>query len=357
MPKISLIMPVYNAEKTLDYSINSVLNQTENDLEFIVVDDGSSDNSLKKLEELKRQSKLKFQIHSKQNGGAASARKYGLDKASGEIIGFIDSDDCIDKDYIKRMHDTLELTKTNICSSRMAIHLGSNILKKFPLKNRRRGLKYDTLEHKEIVPIMNVVTNGKLYRRPYIDITTKNFSANEDLSMNYYLYANAREVSFANDVTYHYIPNSEGLVSKKIFGYTWDKIKNTLIPLSELKLIFEKENLFQEYYSEIEQIFIKNIFDRINYIDTNLQDCKTKTILINTLYDFISYHFPNWQENKYLLSYFKDFELNDIISLLQNKSKVSKYVQTIYESEEDIFNKYEITSNKVLGLNKSKNLW
>ena len=150
MPKISLIMPIYNAQKTLDYSIDSVFNQTERDFEFIAVNDGSNDDSLKKLEELKKQSKVSFRIYDKVNGGAASARKMGLENANSDIIGFIDSDDIIDKDYLRKMYDTLISTKTNICSSRMAFHLGIPILKKIPLKNRKRNINMIRLKIKKL---------------------------------------------------------------------------------------------------------------------------------------------------------------------------------------------------------------
>lgn len=348
MPKVSLIMPVYNACKTLDYSVNSVFGQTFDDFEFIAVDDGSIDNSLIKLEKLKRDSRIDFRIFHKENGGAASARKFGLDNANGDFIGFIDSDDFIDRDYLERLYDTLVFTDTNICSSRMAFHFSNFLLKSIPFKDRKRELVYDASIEKKIVPIMNVVTNGKLYRRDYIDITDKKFGANEDLSINYFLYARARKVSFASDVTYHYMPNSEGLVSKNISGYAWDKIKNTLLPLSELKHNFEVGGLFDEYYREIEQLFIKNVFQRTSYIMSNLKNVEEKELLVNTLYDFITYHFSNWRENQYLLSHFRDFEIPDMMSFFQNKLMVNRYVSTCYNCVDDIYNKYSEVSSKVL---------
>ena len=348
MPKISLIMPVYNAFETLERSVGSVLVQTFKDFEFIVVNDGSTDCSLEELEKLRSKSKADFIFLNKENGGAASARKLGLMNASGDFIGFIDSDDVIDRDYLEKMYDTLVCTRTNIFSSRMAVHLGTPIIRNIPLRNRRRKLEYNTFDEKKIVPIMNVVTNGKLYRSDYIDITDKCFSANEDLSINYFLYAKAGYVSFVNDVTYHYMPNNNGLVSKNISGYTWDKIKNTLFPLSELKSTFEGGGLFDIFYSEIEQLFIKNIFQRVEYIMSNLDDGDEKLLLINTLYDYISFYFPNWQENSYLLSYFKDFEFPDMLSCFKNKLMISNYVLTSYSSVEDIYKKYDEISSKVL---------
>ena len=353
----SIIIPVYNSSKTIEKSVESVMNQTNKNFEIIAVNDGSTDDSLEKLEQLKEKSNIKFTIINKENGGAASARKLGLEKASGDIIGFIDSDDIMDPKYLEIMLKTLKDTNTNICSSRMAFHLDMPLLKNIPLKNKARNLKYDAFKDKKIVPIMNVVTNGKLYKREYIDIKDKNFSANEDLSNNYYLYAKARNISFANNVTYHYMPNNEGLVSKNIFGYTWDKIKNTLLPLSELKSTFENGKLLDEYYYEVEELFIKNVFERVNYISSNLPKSEEKNLLINTLYDFITYHFPNWQENPYLLSNLKDFELPDTVSAIQNKSRLSSYIQKSYESENEIYNNYDIISKRVPTLTKTKSLW
>ncbi len=131
MPKVSLIMPVYNSEKTLDISVGSILNQTDKDIEFIAVDDGSTDNSLEKLQQLKQKSPIDFKIYNKKNGGAASARKYGLNKSNSDIVGFVDSDDYVDKDYVSKLYDTLVSTDTNISVSRMAFHLNMPVLKKY----------------------------------------------------------------------------------------------------------------------------------------------------------------------------------------------------------------------------------
>ncbi len=101
-PLLSVIVPVYKAEKYIDRCINSILNQTLTDLELILVDDGSPDNSGAICDEYaEKDSRVKV-IH-KKNGGAASARNVGLTYANGDYIGFCDSDDYVNCD----MYETL----------------------------------------------------------------------------------------------------------------------------------------------------------------------------------------------------------------------------------------------------------
>ncbi len=99
---ISVIIPVYNREKLLESCVDSVLAQTLQELEIILVDDGSTDGSLALCRELeKKDSRIK--TVSKQNGGVSSARNAGLDAATGDYIGFVDSDDLIDREMYDKM--------------------------------------------------------------------------------------------------------------------------------------------------------------------------------------------------------------------------------------------------------------
>ncbi len=105
MPEISVIVPVYNCEKYLEKCINSILSQTFDDLELILINDGSSDNSGKICDEFKeKDSRVKI-VHQK-NMGVSVARNVGLDVSEGKYIGFIDGDDYIESDMyeIGRAH-------------------------------------------------------------------------------------------------------------------------------------------------------------------------------------------------------------------------------------------------------------
>ena len=115
---ISIIVPIYNVEQYLEKCINSILNQTYTNLEIILVDDGSPDNSGKICDEYaKKDNRIKV-IH-KENGGISSARNTGLKVARGAYVGFIDSDDYIEKDMYEILYKNVkkENADISICSN------------------------------------------------------------------------------------------------------------------------------------------------------------------------------------------------------------------------------------------------
>lgn len=116
MPIISIIVPVYNVEKYLDRCVKSILAQTFKDFELILVDDGSLDRSGEMCDEYAR-SDSRIKVIHKENGGLSSARNAGIDIASGEFLGFVDSDDYIANDMYEMLYDNLirENADMSIC--------------------------------------------------------------------------------------------------------------------------------------------------------------------------------------------------------------------------------------------------
>lgn len=106
IPKVSVIIPVYNIEQYLRQCLESVCNQTLKEIQVIAVDDGSTDNSASICRELLEKYPDKLEYYYKKNGGSASARNLGLEHARGEYIGFIDSDDWVEPDMYEKMYRT-----------------------------------------------------------------------------------------------------------------------------------------------------------------------------------------------------------------------------------------------------------
>ena len=107
MPEVSVIIPVYNNEKYVEECVRSVQNQTFEDLEILVINDGSTDGSGEILERLLREDK-RLRLFHQENKGAGAARNKGLDTASGRYLVFVDGDDWIAPDYIEKLYAAAE---------------------------------------------------------------------------------------------------------------------------------------------------------------------------------------------------------------------------------------------------------
>ena len=105
-PLVSIIVPVYNAEKYIQQCIRSILNQSYSDLEIILVDDGSSDSSASLCQELAKKD-ARIQYYYQPNSGVTSARKKGVELSSGEYVTFVDADDTIEKDFLEVLVDKI----------------------------------------------------------------------------------------------------------------------------------------------------------------------------------------------------------------------------------------------------------
>ena len=147
-PKISVIVPVYNAEKYLHRCIDSILNQTFPDFELLLIDDGSKDQSGEICDEYaKKDSRVK--VFHKENGGVSSARNVGIDNAVGEYICFCDSDDWVEKTWLlsffERMCDNdMLITSFNIYENEKKVEFKSFV----SLSDKRLIIK--ELEHEGI---------------------------------------------------------------------------------------------------------------------------------------------------------------------------------------------------------------
>jgi glycosyltransferase involved in cell wall biosynthesis len=112
---ISVIVPTYNAENYIERCINSLTIQSYSNMEIIAVNDGSTDSTRILLEQLAQRDERIRLIH-KENGGVSSARNVGLDKAKGEYITFVDSDDWVEIDYLQHMYDMIKRTNADIAA-------------------------------------------------------------------------------------------------------------------------------------------------------------------------------------------------------------------------------------------------
>lgn len=128
MIKVSIIVPVYNVEKFIRKCLDSLVNQTLKDIEVIVVNDGSPDNSQKIIDEFVKKYPKKVKSFIKENGGQGTARNLGLKHAKGEYISFVDSDDYLSTDALEKMYNIAKKENSDIVICDMVDHFENHEL-------------------------------------------------------------------------------------------------------------------------------------------------------------------------------------------------------------------------------------
>ncbi|MBQ2932571.1 MAG: glycosyltransferase family 2 protein [Clostridia bacterium] len=177
---ISVIVPVYNVEKYLEKCIDSILAQTYKNLEIILVDDGSTDNSGKICDEYEKKD-ARIKVVHKENGGQGSARNLGLDICKGQFVSFVDSDDRIKPDMLERMLSALQKNSADIAICGIATNTGIKYIDN-PVFECERVFNSGELM-KEYVTTGNIHTGpcNKLYKRELFgNIRFPEIRVNED---------------------------------------------------------------------------------------------------------------------------------------------------------------------------------
>ncbi|MCM1286172.1 MAG: glycosyltransferase [Acetobacter sp.] len=225
--KISVIIPVYNAENYLTSSINSIINQSYKNLEIILVDDGSTDKSPIICDRFAEKDKRVKVIH-KENGGASSARNTGLDNASGDYIAFIDADDYIDLDMYEIMLNQIIDNDADAARCGVVRESDDGTTEEWGTGNHDIQLidnKKLLEDVGEAVGILPVSPCNKLFKRSVIgDIRfDTRFKFAEDTLFNFMVAKNINKMVYNDIDRYHYIFNEDSMTNKGINENNFDE--------------------------------------------------------------------------------------------------------------------------------------
>lgn len=250
---ISVIIPVYNAEKTIKRCADSLIAQTDGNFEVVFVNDGSTDKTEQILEKICEKIDT-FKYYTKKNGGAASARNFGIEKACGELICFVDSDDIVSPNYLKQMRKLLAENEADVVCAKYA-------------RNRASG--FEKLSDKiEVVDGQGAVDellrmkidNGpvaKLFAKKAIGETRMpNIAVAEDLYFNYQVFKRSNKVVLNDSVVYSYIKAKDSLTTRKFSLERMGSLEAVKKINAEEKSFYSEARLFMEAYFVCEQIVL-----------------------------------------------------------------------------------------------------
>lgn len=284
--KISVILPIYNAENTLDAAIKSIINQTmgfEN-IELILIDDASNDNTKNIIESYcQMYDNIKSYFSETNHGSPSFGRNVGLDISTSDLLMFIDNDDEYDKDICKKLYNALISENADIaCCNKVSVDSISNIKQKVSYRN---GIEYDDkviIQGEDILFFDSITLWNKIYKKDIIIQNGLRFPENtigDDFSFTMEYYLNSKKLVYLKDYHGYFWNISDDSLSHAIteeylegflnvFLYTYDQFKSK-----------NKEDL-------VNPVFKNHIMDRIgecSYLDLNFKDTKR---ILKKFHDF-----------------------------------------------------------------------
>ena len=289
MIKVSIIVPAYNVENYIEKCLQTLVNQTLQEIEIIIVNDGSIDNTKKKIEKFLLAYPEKIKYLEKTNGGLSDARNYGIPSACGKYIGFVDSDDYVELNMFEEMYKKAEEENADMVEC--------DFIWEYPNKKRiDTGRIYEN--KKEAFIYARVVAWNKLIKREILEKSNIKFPKGlryEDTEFFYKLLLSLEKISFVKIPMVHYIQRSNSIANtqnervKEIFEI-WDNIIR----------FYKEQDLFEEYKNEIEYTYTRFLLCSSLLRIVKVGDKKVRKELEKRTWEELNKNFPNWKQSPIL---------------------------------------------------------
>lgn len=292
MPKISVIVPVYNVENYIEKCLETLVNQTLKDIEIILVNDGSKDRSIDIINRFIKQYPDKIVYLEKENGGLSDARNFGIPHAKGEYIAFLDSDDYVEKDMYENMYELAKKENSDMVEC--------DFYWQYPNK-----LKKDegTIYHgkNEMIEKVRVVAWNKLIKREILEenpeVRFPKGLRYEDVEFTYKLVPYIEKVSFLKKPCVHYVQR-EGSISNE----QNERNKEIFDVLDNVINYYKEKEIYDTYKNELEYVYVRYAFCSSLLRIVKIKDETLQENLLNLTWEKVNNTFPNWKDNSILKS-------------------------------------------------------
>ena len=304
MKKVSVIVPVYNTELYLEKCLDSLVNQTLADIEIIIVNDGSPDNSKDIANKYLKKYPDKIKYYEQSNGGQGSARNLGLKKATGEYIGYVDSDDYVNLHMFEKMYNqgVKENADVVMCSHTIVYE-----------KNNKECV--ENLFQKTNNPKANCLFNNagvcnKIYKKALLEeFTFRSKVWYEDIDFVTKVILKANKFAFVDEGLYYYLYREGSTMNN-------NNITKNLDILKAFDSILSYRNI-KEYFPEVEYLAINHIYIAAVVRIINAKGVNNRKAIINKLINYMNENFKDFKQNKYL--YLLDRNKKIIYNLISAK--------------------------------------
>lgn len=294
--KVSVIVPVYNSQNYLERCLDTLVNQTLDDLEIVVVNDGSTDDSQAIIDGYSERYPSRIVALTKSNGGLSDARNFGMEHASGEYIGFVDSDDWVDLDMYERMYTRANDTDSDVVCTPIN-YVSDTVQKKNYYTRVLDRFGGPARENPRVLIWANSYAWNKIYRTSFLKENTFAFPLGqffEDSAVIYNLLDHANRIEYVNVPFYHYVQDREDSITKTLDNRLYD------IFLSCESILDYYENVPHAADMKVtaEYLCIKHILMRFNLLARS-DDREFIRKFLDAAFDFLDARIPDWQQNFY----------------------------------------------------------
>ena len=287
MPKVSVVVPVYNTEDYIEKCLTSLVNQTLKDIEIIHINDGSTDNSEKIINQFIEVYSDKIKYYKKENGGLSDTRNFGLNYATGEYIGFVDSDDYIELSMYEKMYDLAKKEEADVVECDFYwVHPN-----KMKLDN---GAEYKNKE--DFFINSRVMACNKIIKKEAIDnITFPKGLRYEDIEFFYKIIPNITKIAVLNEALYYYIQRETSISNLQN-----ERTAEIFTILNNILEFYKEKNIYEKYKYELEYMYIRFLLGSSFLRMVKIKDKNLRKDLLQKTIDLLYEKFPKWKNNKIL---------------------------------------------------------
>lgn len=296
--KVSIIVPVYNTEKYLRTCLDSLVNQTLKDIEIVIVNDGSIDNSESIIKEYQNKYKDMIIYKKQDNSGVAVARNTALTLASGEYVGFVDSDDFVAVDMYEKLYNSAKANDADIVVSGYFFDYDAKNIKNFELGNTELYGK-SLIESPEMLINTTPFITNKIIKNSLIKdngFVFEKYRIFEDLLFTYKAMLKANKINKVDECFYHYCRRT----GESVTGTFSPKFEDIFKVGNELRS-FYIENNGNDLIDYVDYIIIKHIYLRFN-ARVGIKEMKHKHVFARKSMRYLNKNVPNWKKNKYIIT-------------------------------------------------------
>ena len=288
MSCLSVIVPCYNGEKFIGRCLESLFNQTLKDMEIIVINDGSTDNSQDIIDSYANKYH-NIKAYKIPNSGIADARNFGVSKVETPYFGFLDCDDYTDVTMFEKMYNKAIETNAQVVVSNF-----------YWVKGKKKKLEkegpYNT--GKDMLIHLFAVLWNKIYDTAFVRSTNIRFPSGNRYEDAYFLYClapNIERLAFVDEAFVHYVQHENSITHNNN-----EEVKNMITIFDNILNYYAHTNRYDEYHDELEYLHIKFFLGNSFLRSARIDDKQDRDYTIQLGWNMLNDEFPDWHHNHYL---------------------------------------------------------